>query len=334
VDQPILRQNIITKNWVIYSPFRKKRPHDFKQALETKEDLPEYEQECPFCPGNEHLLERVIMETKDNSGDQWRTRVVPNKYPALGGVEDTDRVRQGLYMTMKGYGRHEVIIESPLHNLHTALMTEKELELVIESYHRRYLEIMENEQNSMVILFRNHGEQAGTSLIHPHSQLIVTGIVPQYIRRREEEAQRYLDEWGRCVFCDILEFEKADRKRFILENRSFLAFVPYAAEVPFETWIMPKRHQADFGSITPDEKSDLASALKQVMRSLYDQLNDPDYNYVINTCARYKTEEPQLHWYLQIRPRLTKTAGFEIGSGMNINPSLPEDDASFLRAST
>jgi UDPglucose--hexose-1-phosphate uridylyltransferase len=94
---------------------------------------------------------------------------------------------------------------------------------------------------------------------------------------------------------------------------------------------MPKRHQADFGSIRDEEKTDLASALKSIMRRLYDQLNDPDYNYVINTCARYKVGEPQLHWYLQIRPRLTKTAGFEIGSGMNINPSLPEHDAALLR---
>jgi UDPglucose--hexose-1-phosphate uridylyltransferase len=155
-------------------------------------------------------------------------------------------------------------------------------------------------------------------------------MVPRYIRWREEEAQRYFDEWGRCVFCDILNFEMEDRRRVILENDSFIAFIPYAAEVPFEIWIMPKGHRADFGNISGAEKTDLAPALRYCLARLHDKLGDPDYNYVINTSARYRADEPQLHWYLQILPRLTTRAGFEIGSGININPSLPERDADFL----
>jgi UDPglucose--hexose-1-phosphate uridylyltransferase len=186
----------------------------------------------------------------------------------------------------------------------------------------------------MAIIFRNHGSRAGTSLMHPHSQIVVTGIVPHYIRWREEEAQRYFDEWGRCVYCDILDFEMRDRRRILLENESFLAFIPFAAEVPFEIWIMPKRHQADFGQITDKEKADLAFALRDSLARLHNRLQDPDYNYVINTSARYRADEPQLHWYLQIWPRLTTRAGFEIGSGININPSIPEEDADFLNEDT
>jgi UDPglucose--hexose-1-phosphate uridylyltransferase len=202
---------------------------------------------------------------------------------------------------------------------------------VVETYHRRYLQLMEEHENSMVLIFRNHGPGAGTSLIHPHSQVIATGIVPRYVRFREEQAQKYYDEWGRCVYCDILAFEAQDRSRVLRENESFLAFVPYAAEVPFETWILPKTHQADFGSIGEGEKDQLSGMLRDILKMLYDKLNDPDYNYLINTAPRFKSGEPHIHWFLRIRPRLTTQAGFEIGSGISINPSLPEEDAEFLR---
>ena len=184
----------------------------------------------------------------------------------------------------------------------------------------------------MTIIFRNHGVRAGTSLIHPHSQAIVTGMVPNHIRWREEQAQLYFDEWGRCVYCDILEFEMRNPKRVVLENPSFLAFVPFAAEVPFEIWIMPKQHQASFSQISDESKTFLARGLLDILNRLYTKLNDPDYNYIINTAPQYKAGEPQLHWYLQIRPRLTTLAGFEFGSGISINPSIPEEDADFLNA--
>jgi UDPglucose--hexose-1-phosphate uridylyltransferase len=159
-------------------------------------------------------------------------------------------------------------------------------------------------------------------------------MVPHHIRWREEEAQRYFDEWGRCVYCDILDYELKDKQRIILENKSFVTFVPFAAEVPFETWIMPKNHKADFGEISDEEKSDLATSLHTMLKTLNHKLHDPDYNYVINTSVRYRAQQPQLHWYLQIRPRLMTSAGFEIGSGMNINPSIPEEDAKYLKTKT
>jgi len=167
--------------------------------------------------------------------------------------------------------------------------------------------------------------------LHPHSQLIVTGVVPNDIRRREDEAQRYFDQWGRNVYQDILEFQQQERRRVILENDAFLAFVPFAAEVPFEIRILPKRHQADFSEASRVERVELARALRAVLGRLHTKLHDPDYNYIIQTPARYKMGEPQLQWFLQIRPRLTTPAGFEIGSAISINPSLPEEDADFLK---
>lgn len=326
-----IRQNKATKQWVIVAPSRGKRPLAFKRQESKNQRLPAVDKDCPFCPGNEKSLPSIIMELPGPEGSQWQTRVVPNKFPALTSDENNVRYRRGLYLAMPGYGRHEVIIESPVHNRRITQMTPKEVGIIIETYHRRYVNVMKQNWNLMTLIFRNHGRQAGTSLAHPHSQIIVTGMVPTYIRWREERAQYYFDESGRCVYCDILEQEAQERQRVISENETFLAFVPYAAEVPFEIWIMPTKHQACFSDLSDQEKPGLAAILQDCLARLQRKLNDPDYNYIINTAARYRAGEPQLHWYLQIRPRLTTQAGFEIGSGISINPSLPEEDAAFLR---
>jgi len=270
------------------------------------------------------------MELAAPDSHSWQTRIVPNKYPALTPNSSNRRIVEGIHLTAKAHGQHEVIIESPLHNADIASMSREQVELVIETYHRRYVELMQRSDNSLAIIFRNHGEQAGTSIAHPHSQILTVGLVPQHIRLREEEAQRYFDEWGRCVYCDLLDYEIKAGRRLLYENDEFVAFIPWAAEVPFETWIVPRTHQADFGSLSDRQKADFTVALSDIIRRISAKLNDPDYNYVINTAARYRANEPQLHWYLRITPRLTRRAGFEIGSGISINPSLPEEDADFL----
>jgi UDPglucose--hexose-1-phosphate uridylyltransferase len=328
--QSEIRQNKATNQWVIFAPSRGKRPHDFVRDRTRKALLPEHAEACPFCPGNEHLLPPIIMEMPGPEVP-WQTRVVPNKFPALTPTEETARREEGIYLAMGGFGHHDVIIESPRHDQQVAAMGEDSVARVIETYHRRYSDILKDDETMMAVIFRNHGLRAGTSLIHPHSQLIATGWVPSYIRWREDAAERYFDQSGRCVYCDIMNYEITAGARLVYDNRSFVAFVPYAAEVPFEIWIVPRNHQADFGDISDIEKDDLSAALRHVLGILFHKLNDPDYNYVINTAARHKSGEPHLHWHLQIRPRLTTRAGFEIGSGISINPTFPEDDAEFLR---
>lgn len=343
-----IRLNKVTREWVIYAPSRGKRPQDFQnQQTDRAPHQMEHDPHCPFCLGNEQEIEPSLLELplcshlvqSQNSPDldscdrvKWQTRVVLNKFPALTPTEDAHRSREGIYLSLPGYGQHEIVIESPSHTQTIATMSLAAVETVIETYHQRYLALMDDPQNMMVIIFRNHGKAAGASLRHPHSQIIATGIVTHHRRSQEDEAQRYFDEWGSCVYCDILNYEQQNPQRLIAENRSFLAFVPFAAEVPFEIWIMPIQHQPDFGCISAQEKRDFAAILKTVLGRLYKKLNNPDYNYVIDTAARFKADEPQLHWYCRIRPRLTTSAGFEIGSGISINPSLPEADAAFLNA--
>lgn len=324
-----MRQNKATKLWVIYSLARRKRPRDFHALAEAASPLPEKDENCPFCTAGGEMEEGGAVSFRNAGGGL--VRAIPNKYPALFPEGTTRRKADGIHLSMDGFGYHEVIIETPRHDLQPSQMLKEEMELVVESYHRRYLEHMSDDRSMMAIIFRNHGYLAGASLLHAHSQLIVTAVVPTHIRWQEEEAQRYFDEWGRCVYCDILEHELKEGTRVVMENRHFAAFIPYAAEVPFETWIVPKTHRSDFGDISEEEKADFSEALRHVLARLYEKLKDPDYNYVLYSSARYRSGEPRLHWYLQIRPKLMTRAGFEIGSGMSINPSIPEEDAAFLR---
>ncbi|MGK7957242.1 MAG: galactose-1-phosphate uridylyltransferase, partial [Crocosphaera sp.] len=294
-----VRLNKVTGEWVIYAPSRRKRPQDFQQASQEDSLKDDSQKNCPFCPQQQQKSEKILLEIKNETQDLWQTRVVENKFPALNFHDNPHRNREGIYMAMSSYGHHEVVIESPEHQQTIATLSISEVETIIETYHQRYLKLMEDREIMMVIIFRNHGKGAGASLRHPHSQIIATSIVPSHRRIQEAEAQRYFDHWAKCVYCDILEFEMKEQKRVIIENDLFVAFVPFAAEFPCEIWIMPKNHQADFGSITPEEKTDFATILKDSLSRLYYKLNNPDYNYVINTAARYKAEEPQLHWYCQ-----------------------------------
>ncbi len=327
-----LRQNILTGQWVIFAPARSQRPSDFNRGAGAAHDLPEHDPNCPFCAGNDHLLPRVLFETMQ--GTHWQTRVVPNKFPMLEEGASSERQRQGLYVSMPGRGKHEVIVEHPRHNIHMADMQPQEMFRLIDTYYWRYISLLAEDSSMNVIIFRNYGERAGASLVHPHSQLVVTPIVPREVRLLEQRSQEYYDTWGRGLMSDIIRQELDDQRRIVAANELFVAFVPYAAEVPFEMWVVPRRQQSDFGAISDQEKHALARLLPDILGRLRTVLNDPHYNYVIRSASRYRADEPQLQWYLEIRPRLSTRAGFELGTGMRVNPALPEDNAAALRGET
>ncbi|MHB9155346.1 MAG: galactose-1-phosphate uridylyltransferase [Endomicrobiales bacterium] len=328
---PELRQNIATREWVIIAPGRARRPEDFTAGTKAPEVLPAYDPDCPFCKGNEN---KTPPETYRLPGDGgWKVRVTPNKYPALTNETRVERHLgvNGIKSWMSGAGIHEVIIESPFHDRTTALMSEEQVADIIRAYRERYLTALNDKRIELVTIFKNHGENAGTSLEHPHSQLIATPIVPQHTRRRIGEAMAYFDEHGECVYCRILREELKLRERVILETDLFVAVAVYAGTSPFHSWILPRNHHASFGEITDDEITDLARNLKSFLSRLYYGLNNPDYNYVIHTLPGAVRRNDFIHWYLSVVPRITKTAGFELGSGMYINSSLPEEGAKFLR---
>jgi UDPglucose--hexose-1-phosphate uridylyltransferase len=327
---PEMRQNIATKEWVIISTERAKRPEEFVQPPRLlTQDRPEWEADCPFCPGNEEL-DLEVMRIPEHG--PWQLRVVRNKYPALQREGERMRTFDGVHRQISGVGYHEVLIETPRHNTCPALESAAEVALLLETFKIRGSEIARDPRIEQIIFFENHGEHAGTSLAHPHTQLIGLPIVPYSIRARTEEARRYFDDTGRCVLCHMLDDELKDGRRLVAKSEHFVAFLPYAALSPFHTWILPRRHGSSFLNVTTHEVADLGQLLHHVLHKLYMGLRDPDYNYVIRSAPLRDPGTEYLHWYVTIIPRVTHSAGFELGSGMFINTGLPETSAAFLRA--
>ncbi len=323
-----IRQNLITKDWVIFATDRGKRPHEFAEAHQSI-DLPQYKPNCPFCVGNENDGTVETLRIADEHG--WQVRVTTNKYPALSNMGERIRCTDGLHRSITGVGYHEVIIEHPHHNQTLALMELAQIERVISAFRSRYRQIRQDNRIEAIVIFKNHGVRAGTSLEHPHSQLAGLPIVPFQFRMRVDEAIRYFDDHGSCLFCDTIADELHTGDRIITTTEFFTAFIPYAALSPFHIWIFPLRHTSSFEDITDAEMADFAKILQTVLAKLYFALGNPDYNFTIRSSPTGERDTEYFHWYLAIVPHVSRIAGFELGSGMYINTALPEDSAKFLR---
>jgi len=326
---PEIRYNLITREWVIIATERAKRPEDFAKANPRKSQPPAHDPKCVFCTGNEHLTPPESFRIA--RGDGWSVRVVPNKFSALSATAELTRNHVGLKRTISGAGIHEVIVESPAHDRTLALLSEREIEDVLEAYVQRYAAVTEDPRVAHVTLFKNHGERAGSSLEHPHSQLVGTPIIPPQVRERMENALRFYDETGDCIFCAVMADELVDQIRVVEQTEHFVAFIPYAALTPFHLWIFPLRHAANFMDTTATELRDLALLLRRILRKMYYRLENPDFNLCVRTPPREASGLKYYHWYISLIPRVTRVAGFEIGSGMFINVALPEQSAEFLR---
>ena len=327
---PELRQNLATKQWVIVAVERARRPEEHVQSYRPPtEERPEWAADCPFCPGNEEP-DMEIMRLPPSGA--WQARVVRNKYPALQLEGEYERTFDGVHRRMSGVGHHEVVIESPRHNICAALDTPEHLTVTLETFKARSREMAQDPRVEQIVCFQNHGERAGTSLVHPHAQIIALPVVPYEIRARSEEARRYFDDTGKCVLCQMVCDELKDGSRIVAESALFVAFVLYAALSSFHLWIVPRHHKPSFLHASVQEMADLGGLLWRVLRKLYVGLHDPDYNYVVRSAPLRDPGFDYSHWYLTLIPRVSESAGFELGSGMFINTTLPENSAEFLRS--
>ena len=328
---PELRKDPITGRWVIIATDRAKRPSDFvREKVEIHGSG-----FCPFCYGNEAKTPPEIHAYRSDGsakdGPGWSLRVVPNKFPALGIEGTLNRQGEGLYDKMNGIGAHEVIIETPDHKMTLATLPPKRVEDVLWAYRDRILDLKKDRRFKYILLFKNHGEAAGASLEHTHSQLIALPVVPKRVREEVDSAQEYFNFKERCIFCDIIRQELEDGVRVIAQNSQFIALSPFAPRFPFEMWIVPKTHQSAFEESQKDEFEQLAAVLKDMLSRLDRVLDSPAYNFVVHTSPFPDVSNDYYHWHVEIMPKLTKVAGFEWGTGFYINPTPPEESAKFLR---
>ncbi len=328
---PELRKDPITNRWVIISTGRAKRPSDFvNESVEIRG-----KGMCPFDYGNEDKTPPEILTYGRNGGGAntpgWSVRVVPNKFPALGIEGDLDRSGEGLFDRMNGVGAHEVIVETPDHNLTLARLGEKAIVEVLYAFRDRMLDLKNDKRFRYVLIFKNHGDAAGASLEHTHSQLIALPIVPKRVREEVDNSKRYYNEKERCIFCDMIRQEREEGVRVIAETPDFISLAPYAPRFPFEVWLLPKLHSSSFENNQSPVYASLARTLKDCLMRQEAVLNNPAYNLMLHTSPIGEESNPHYHWHIEIIPKLTKVAGFEWGSGFYICPTPPEESARFLR---
>lgn len=327
---PEFRRDPITGGWVIIATDRARRPGDFsRERVEIKGG-----KICPFCPGNEEKTPPEILAYRNGSGANqqgWTLRVVPNKFPALRVEGDFDRQGEGIYDRMNGIGAHEVIIESPDHNLSMAQLEEKRIEDVFWAFRDRIVDLKRDGRLRYILIFKNHGESAGASLEHSHSQLIALPVMPKRVTEELAGARRYYEDRERCIYCDMVRQEIEKGARVVIETEHFLVICPYAARFPFELWILPRRHHSHFEATEADAVRNLAWVQRVVLRKLDRVLELPPYNFNIHTAPIQEAPLAHYHWHIELIPRLTKVAGFEWGTGFYINPTPPEEAAHFLR---
>jgi len=327
---PELRKDPVTSRWVIISTERGKRPSDFGAEPERKRTG-----FCPFCAGNEDKTPPEVLAYRVNGGQTngpgWHVRVVPNKFPALQIEGDLNRQGDGMYDKMTGIGAHEVVIETPEHGDTLASMSQRGVEDILWAFRDRILDLKKDQRFRYILVFKNHGEAAGASLEHPHSQLIATPIIPKRVQEELQGAKEYYNYKERCVFCDIVRQEVNQGVRLVSENEDFVAIAPFAARFPFETWILPKAHDPFFEDAQKHEYVSLSKILRELLLRQEKVLTNPPYNLMIHNSGLRETDGRHYHWHIEVLPKLTRVAGFEWGSGFYINPTPPEEAAKFLR---
>ncbi len=296
--------------------------------------------------GNESMTPPLIASTNsisDSTGAvSWKIRVVPNRFPALAvDIPTLGRTGEGIYDRMNGVGAHEVIIEGPEHDQTMGDYSADKFFDVLSMYRERLVDLMKDNRLRYVLIFKNHGEAAGATLIHPHSQIIATPITPRTVSIELQSCRDHYRLKERCLICDIIQQEAESGDRIIYDDGAFIAYAPYASRFPFELMIAPRFHTHCFGRMSDEELRQLGQCMKIIFTRLKIALNDPPFNFVLHTAPNaaakpvrpgyWVTLEYDYHWHIEIIPRLVKMAGFEWGSGFYINPTTPENAAKTLR---
>jgi UDPglucose--hexose-1-phosphate uridylyltransferase len=330
---PELRKDPVVGRWVIIATERARRPSDF-----VTEPVRPRATTCAFCEGHEQQTPQEVLAGRPPDSlpntPGWTYRVVPNKFPALRIEGELEPSGEGLFDRMNGVGAHEVVIETPRHDASLAGLSVDAVTDVLLAYRERMVDLKKDPRFAYVLVFKNHGEAAGASLEHPHSQLIATPIIPIMVSEELAGSAQYYDLKERCVWCDMVRQERRGRGRLVLESPEFVALAPFAPRFPFETWILPTRHRAAFEESTEEELRGVAETLGEVLRRMDQVLGEPPFNFMLHTAPFREAQLESFHWHLEVIPKLTRVAGFEWGSGFFINPVPPEAAAEALRAGT
>lgn len=326
-----MRFDPIRKRWIVFAIERSNRTDYFMINREQYDDP----KDCPFCPGNEiytggSLYEDIsIIDGKKG----WNLRVIPNKYPILR-VEEKGVLRQhGPYAYMDRLGAHEVIIETREHILRMSEYDNDKFNRLINAIIHRIDDLSKDVRLKYITYIKNSSKLAGATMTHPHSQIVAFPFLPNDERNIFSNMFEHYRNNNRCLLCDIIDFEIKEGQRVIFKNDAFIAFFPYASKHSFEITISPINHKPEFNKMTNYEKNSLIEVLKNIFFKLDMALDKPAFNINLVT-SPYNLNHPDtdyfrfrdsfVHWYIEILPRVNRIGGIEKGTGVYVNPFLPE----------
>ncbi|MDB6003580.1 MAG: hypothetical protein JWR15_567 [Prosthecobacter sp.] len=326
-----MRFNPITLDWVVMAPERALRPDDFRHATAVQQTRLRHRDGCPFCTGNEALTPVEIARVTAADGS-WLVRVIPNKFSVFDATTDLRRQKNGTFRSMAAAGMHEVVVEHPRHDLDLGEMEPAHLALVLRMYRERYRVLRTHPTVESIVIFKNQGQRAGSSLEHSHSQITAAPVLSSQVGMRLQEARRFHELEGGCLYCAVVQDELAAEERILEKGAAFVAFMPYAALSPYHTWVFPRKHEPSFDEINDADIEELAGTLSRLLRRLKVAASAPDYNITIRSAPVGAVSSGCFHWYLSIVSRTSELAGFELGSGTYINSMRPERCAELLRS--
>ncbi len=322
-----LRLDLVSNDWVLIAAGRAQRPETFAKHQRIKENIDP--KNCPFC--QEYNIKEKIAR-KDKKDGSWFVISIPNKFPAFSKNKDNKlrELKQGPNRIMDGFGYHEVIITAD-HERQITQFSQEEIKMVIDVYQERYLDLMKKKFIKYISIFHNHGREAGASVSHPHSQLMAIPVIDPDLRNSLDGANTFYKKNNKCVYCTMINWDIKDKKRIIYENEKFVVLCPFAPQVSFETRVYPKKHQPYFEKMTDNEKDFFTDALQKALIAIDQKLEDPAYNFYFHTAPCDGGNYDNYHWHLNILPKISVWAGFELGAGIEISTIEPEKAAEFLR---
>ena len=181
------------------------------------------------------------------------------------------------------------------------------------------------DQTEYLTVVQNWGAQAGARTNHLCFDLYDLPQIPHRIAEELGGAARFVIREGECPFCRLVRDEVRRPDRLVWEDDDSVAFAPYASRSAFEVWIVPRRHDADFGRADDTAIRATSEALRQVLGRLAAALDGPPYNLILHTAPLREQVDGTYHWHWEIHPRLRDIAGLELGTGLPVNPVSPED---------
>jgi UDPglucose--hexose-1-phosphate uridylyltransferase len=311
-----LRRDGVTGRWVIVSEERAGRPDEYAVS---RARLPASAVDCPFCEGREAETtpERFALRSGTQAdGPGWRVRVVGNRYPALknGPVPRGDG--------LSGDGEHEVVIDTARHVVSLAEMTVPEVRELLGVWRTRLRTLGLDGRLAYASVFKNVGGEAGASIEHSHSQILAAPIVPPAIEAELDHAAGQ----GGCPGCAAVPDGLV-----VASGERFVASVPWAARMPYEVRVIPRRHESRFEAAEDAELDELAALLRSLVARVEAAAGKPAYHVVLHTAPLRTGPLARFHWRVEILPRTTGVGGFEWTTGMHINPMRPEESARRLR---